>query len=233
MNRIRQYNGIFQVLITPTIQFSPDSSLMLGNWEDEDLRNFHIVDFPTLNEAQCEAFKYPDIDWHRIVLNHTHIYQRLRGLIDKIIADNEFNVEFIPTLMSPEKFKNSVFDRVMNGGERYNLRYGMTDIISFTIVNPWFSNLKALSNKIAFHREHYVRNDMRIKYQNVVDDKMIVLYGSTELGSIFEIRLIPTIIHQWVDWYAKTGFHNQEAADKVYVQLLKQQEALDNGPVLR
>ena len=37
MNRIRKYNGGFQVLITPNIKISPDASLMLGNWEGEEL----------------------------------------------------------------------------------------------------------------------------------------------------------------------------------------------------
>ncbi len=48
MNRIRKINGIYQVLLTPNIRISPDSSLILGLFEDSSLRGFSIVDFDNM-----------------------------------------------------------------------------------------------------------------------------------------------------------------------------------------
>ena len=69
MNRIRKIDNNYQVLITPDIKLSPDSSLLIGNWEDESLRNYYILQFESLNDAQAEAYNYPDIDWYRISLS--------------------------------------------------------------------------------------------------------------------------------------------------------------------
>lgn len=233
MNRIRKFGDIYQVLITPNIQIAPDSSLMIGNWEDEELRNFYILEFPTLNEAQCEAFKHPDINWYRIVLNHEHIYERLKNDLQFIINKHNFNVEFIPNLMNPTKFKNVIFDRVMQHGERFNLRYGANDIISFTIVNPWTNNLHKLSKNIEFHREHLYRNDMRIQSKRIVDNKTICLYGYTEFGTIFEIKLMPTLLYQWFVWSQNNTHHDHTYVEKLYRLYLQKQNLLDKGPILR
>lgn len=233
MNRIRNIGTSYQVLITPNIKISPDSSLMIGNWEDEEFRNFHILEFPNLRDAQCEAYNHPDIDWHRIVLNHKHIFQRLRASINELIYTHDFTVEFIPVLMDPEMFKNSVFDRVQHGGERFNFRYGMNDIISFTIVNPWSRNLHKLAKTIESHREHLYRDDLRIRNKRTVDDKVLCLYGYTEFGTIYEIKLMPTLIYHWVVWRNKHGFDKDDAAENIYQQFLQQQDILDNGIVLR
>jgi hypothetical protein len=233
MNRIRNHNGLYQVLITPSIKISPDSSLMVGNWEDEELRNFHVLEFDTLRDAQCEAFEHPDIDWYRLVLNHKHIYIRLKGDLQKIIRESGINVEFLSNLMEADTFKNIIFNRVINNGERFNLKHDANDIISFTIVNPWTSNLNKLSKLIEFHREHLYRNDLRIKSKTIVDKKIIYLYGYTEFGTIYEIKLLPTLIYQWSVWYLKHGYRNEQYADKLYKKYVKMQSDLDNGPVLR
>lgn len=233
MNRIRRYNNHYQVLLTPNIKISPDSSLMVGNWEDEELRNFHILEFDTLQDAQCEAFKHPDIDWYRIVLNHKHIYQRLKHLIENIIFNNNFRAEFIPQLMDPKMLKHTIFNRVMNNGNRFSLRHGANDIISFTIVNPWTANLHKISKAIEFAREHLYRNDVRIKTKQIIDGKIIYLYGYTEFGTLYEIKLVPTLLYHWAEWYKALGYKNDEYADKLYVKYLEQQSALDNGPILR
>ena len=122
MNRIRKQDSKYQVLITPNLQMSPDSSLLIGNWEDESLRNYSVLQFDTLNDALCEAYKSPDIDWYKIVLNHKHIFKRLEDTLQLIIADNNLNVEFRPRLVDPLTLKNIMFDRVIKGGERYGKR---------------------------------------------------------------------------------------------------------------
>lgn len=233
MNRIRRQDGIFQVLITPEIKIASDNPIMMGNWEDESLRNYYILQFETLQEAQCEALKYPDIDWLRISLNHVHIFQNLEQQLRTLIAEFGYNIDFRSKLMDGEMLKHVMFDRVMRGGERFNLSYGLNDIISFTIINPWSNNLHNLAHAIETHHSHLYRDDLRIRSKKIVDGKIICLYGYTELGTIYEIKLVPTLLNQWAEWYRKVGFRNEEAAEKLYIQVLEKQKNLDNGPIIR
>ena len=63
---------------------------------------------------------------------------------------------------------------------------------------------------------------------------MIFMYGITEAGSIYEIRLIPTLINQWALWYQKYGYLKPDYAQTLYKQYLKQQYKMDMvGPVIR
>ncbi len=233
MNRIRKYDNKFQVLITPNIKVSPDSSLIIGNFEDESLRNFHVLQFETLNDALCEAYQYPDIDWFRMVLNHKYIFKRLEDTLKQIISDNQLQVEFKSKLVEPDELKNIMFERVIRGGSRFNLRSNLNDIISFTFINPWTSNLHNISKMIEIHTEHVYRDDLRIRSKKIIDGKIICLYGFTEFGTMYEIKLIPTLLYQWSSWYNKAGYKNEEEAQKNYLQILEQQDALDNNIILR
>lgn len=233
MNRIRQSNGVYQVLITPSIKIAPDSALMVGNWDDENLRNYYVLEFQTLNDAQCEAFKHPDIDWHRLIINHEHIFYRLRSKIRSILDEFNFDVEFNSHLMSSETLKNAMFDRVLNGGERFNLRYNMTDIISFTITNPWSSILHKVAKSLELHRGHLYLDELRIRDKKIVDGKIICLYGITELGTIYEIKLLPTILQQWANWMNRYGFRQPEKGEQLYRQMLETQKRIDRTPAIR
>jgi hypothetical protein len=233
MNRIRKVENIFQVLITPSIKISPDSAIMMGNWDDSELRNFYVLEFQTLRDAECEAYKHPDIDWYRIVINHKYIFKRLETDLKRIIDDTGMTVDFYPNLMDSEMFKNTMFDRVANGGDRFSMRYGMSDLLSFTIVNPWSENLHKLSTAIENTREHLYRDDMRIRSRRIVDGKIIVLNGVTEVGSVYEIKLLPTLIYHYGEWYKKTGYLNDKNAEKVFIETKKKQQSMDNNMILR
>lgn len=227
MNRIRKKNNVYQVLITPDIKIAPDSSLLLGNWTDANLRGFNILEFNTLNDAQCEAYNYPDINWYNIVLNHQYIFSRLKKTLEDIIRNNNINVVLQSELMNPQTLKNTMFERVMRGGERYNLRYGMNNIISFTITNPWSSNLHIVSKLFENHREHVYRDDLRIRFKRVIDGNIILLYGVTEYGTTYEIRLMPTLLQQWGEWYKKSGRDNIQHANELYNSYLQSQKKID------
>lgn len=233
MNRIRKIDNKYQVLITPDIKISPDSALLIGNWEDESLRNYYILQFESLNDALCESYNYPDIDWYRITLNHEHIFKRLETTLKSIIADHNLNVEFRSTLMDPEKFKNTMFERVIKGGERFNLRYGMNDLISFTIINPWTNNLHNIAKMFENYRAHVYRDDLRLRHKKIIDGKIICLYGITEFGTIYEIRLVPTLIQQWADWNIQNSARNDAASTKLYENILKKQQSVDSGPIIK
>jgi len=233
MNRIRKVGNAYQVLITPDIKISPDSSLLIGNWTDEKLRNYYVLQYESLNDAQCKAYEDPDIDWYKLVLNHQHIYARLESTIRSILTDNNFNVDFRPVLMDHEALKDTMFNRVIKSGERFNLRHNMNDIISFTIINPWFKTLQSISTVLETYHAHLYRDDLRLRHKKVVDGKIIYLYGVTEFGTTYEIKLIPTLLQQWVEWYKKNGFRNETGANDFYNKVMKQQQQLDNGPSIK
>jgi len=232
MNRIRKINNGYQVLLTPNIKFSPDSSLMIGNWEDEELRNFQIIEFPTLQAAQCEAFKYPDIDWFKIIQNHKYIYERLKKMMKTIIDENDFMVEFVAKFMNAEEFKNVIFDRVENSGDRFSLKYGACDIISFIIINPWTNNLNKIAKCFETYRNHLHRDDLRLKYKKIIDNKTILLFGHTEFGTTYEIKIMPTLLYQWSRWIKKNDNISLEQINKLYNKYLLTQDQIDNSPVL-
>ena len=227
MNRIRNINGIWQVLITPNIRISPDSSLLIGNWDDTSLRGYTVLTFDTKRDAQNIAFHYPDIDWYRIVLNQEYIFYRLNKQISDILTQHQLNVQYIPQLMDPITFKNTMFDRVEIGGGRFNLAQNMNDIISFTIVNPWTQNLFKIAKILEKHRIHLYRDDLRLFKKKIVDGKIIFLYGMTEFGTVYEIKLIPTLLYQWSEWYKKVGHLKRNNAMKLYSQYLNLQKTID------
>lgn len=232
MNRIRKIDNIYQVLITPDISMSPDSSLMLGCWTDEYLRNYHVVSFPTMNDAMVEALKYSDINWVRLVLNHQEIFKRLKFTIKNLLDDKSYNVDFKPELMTPEKLKNIMFDRILNGGDRFNLKSNFNDIINFTIVNPWSKVLHNIAHTLETYKENIYVDVLRIREKHIIDNKIIVLYGYTELGTTYEIKLIPTLLEKWVLWNNKIGFKNEQIANKIYTNILKTQNNVDNSTIL-
>lgn len=231
MNRIRKTESGYQVLITPNMKIAPDLPVLIGNWEDADLRNFYVLTYPSLNDAQAEAYKYPDIDWFRLILNHKYIYERLDLKIKEILKDFNFNIEYQSHLMTPEEFKNKMFERVIRNGERFNLRYNFNDIISFTIVSPWSTSLHRISKVLENHRDHLYTDVLRIRYKKIVDGKTIILQGITEFGTIYEIRLVPSLLQRWSEWMNKTG-KSEEQGMQIYKRLLKQQNDVDRGPVL-
>ncbi len=232
MNRIRKVGDTWQVLITPNIRIAPDSPIIVGNWEDENLRNYYILEFDSLNDAQAEAFKYPDIDWHRFVLNHQPIFQRLRTDIKHVLDEGGFDVELRAKLMTPEEFKNAMFDRVLVGGERFNMKSHMNDLIKFTIVNPWSNVLHKAARALEQYRVWLVRDDLRIREKEVIDGKIINLNGVTEFGSVYQIQLIPTLLDQWANYARNNEYRNPQYVDLLYKKMLAQQNIFDKGPIL-
>lgn len=195
MNRIRKINNSYQVLITPGIKIASDSSLMFGSWSDPNLKGYSVKTFNTMNEAMCEAFKYPDIDWTRLVINHEHIFIRLRNLITNVLNENlAEQIQIRSNLMSGETFKNTMMDRVILNGSRFNMKDGFSDLISFTIVSPYTFVLYKASNILEKYKGHLYVDELRLRDKKIVDNKIIYLYGLTDLGTVYQIKLVPTLL---------------------------------------
>ena len=227
MNRIRKSNNIYQVLITPHIRISPDSSIILGNWTDINLRDCHILEFKSLQEAQAEAFNYPDIDWYRIVMNHKYVFERIKTVVGNILEKH--TVQIINKLTNPTEFKNKVFDRVDKQARILDFedKGFLNDIISITIINPYNTQLNEISKLIMMHSNHLWRNDLRIK-DRIDKDNEIIILGKTELGTTYTIKLITSLYHQFKKWYELEGhFMDDQFVDGKYNQMKKQQRMID------
>lgn len=236
MNRIRKTPEGYQVLLTPNISVSPDSSLMIGNWSNPELRNFRVMSFDSLNDALAESYKYADIDWYRLIINHEHIFNRLDKQIRAILANYELNVEMHSKLMGPAEFKETMFERVLHGGERFNLKENFNDLISFTIINPFTATLNKVSDILENHKEHLYRDDLRLREKAIVDGKITFLYGQTEFQTMYSIKMIPSLLHTWTQWKNKKfGPYLDDPsghADKLYKEFLQKQQMIDSGKIL-
>jgi hypothetical protein len=209
MNRIRKVKNIYQVLVSTNSSInnsidstnSPDNSYLIGNWSDANFKNYRIIELPTLNTALSESLMHPDIDWYRLILNHKHIYNRLVSLINALLVRYNFNnkVQLVSKLLSPEELKHSMFDvALMQNNNAFHLNNN--NIISFTIINPFSINLNKIANIFENYREHYNRDDLRIIKKKIIDNKIILFSGLTEFGTSYEIRLIPSLVYQYVVW---------------------------------
>ena len=224
MNRVRQYDNKFQVLITPHHIYHSGFELMLGNWTDAHLKNYRIDTFNSWEEAIEKAYQFPDINWDQMVLWHKDIFSKLYGIIKYEININNFNVEFEPKLLNSYQLKDVMFNRIMIFGERFRLGYHMNDIISFHIINPFTSNLEELAEIFS------VNQALRIVYKT--NDKGIIrLVGKTDIGTFYEIVLWPTIISHWAKW----AYANPNVPEIIKVKQLEKtvekQRKMDNSDI--
>lgn len=234
MNRIRKISdNKYQVLTNHHLRMLPDSPLYIGNIDDPDLMNYQIIETSNLNDALAESYKYSDINWKKIIDHHKYIFIRLKELIQSIINDYKLEVTFNPIYIDEGNFKNNVFERVEKYKNDTNFRFENLDIIEFDIVNPWTKNLQYIAEILTKHRGYLYRDDLRIYYEQVIKGKMIYLYGKTELGTNYKIKLIPTLLYQWLSWYYKGGYIQGEAGQKLFNKLYHQQIELDRGVVIR
>jgi hypothetical protein len=226
MNRIRKHGNKFQVLITPTQMYNPQFEILVGGWTDEYLRNFYIAEYDTMGEAQCEAFKHPDIDWEKMVLMQKNAFHDIKNLLQENINKHKFIVDFIPQYMDQYAIKNNMFNRVMQHGNRFTLAYHMNDVISYHIISPWSKNLLEIADKL--------NADPKLKlFKRYNSNGVIHLIGKTDLGTTYEIGLWPTIISQWARWVQEHPNVSQETKKQTFQEAVSKQSEIDAGFSLR
>ncbi len=227
MNRIRIGNNKYQVLITPDYIQSPSFEVMLDNWLDSSFNNYYIKEFENMQDALYEALKHPDIDWYKLVSHHVENFKKLRELLTDLIARYNITVEFKPSLITPEELKNSMFDRIILSKKQFNTTFGLNDIISFNITNPWSKNLEFIAKK--FEKE---------KSLNLFDrnykDNAIYLSGKTDIGTTYSIILMPTHIYNALRWLMKNKENTNSDAifEQVYAKAMEQQKKIDENPLV-
>jgi hypothetical protein len=235
MNRIRKYNNKYQVLFTPHQKYNTGFEFLLGSWTDEGLMRFEVKEFNTYTEAECVAMEHPDINWDQLVDYHKDQYIELKDHINAIIKNTSMATQFKAQLLTPEQTKNKMFDRVIKGQQLlqsknstsgYRINFEMNDIISFLITNPWTKNLREMES-------HLLRDD-RLNIFNIIRKNSVVhLVGRTDLGTSYEIVLVPTLLDNWMDW--RNINYNLPIARQLseLKNCINTQKLMDNTPVLR
>lgn len=207
MNRIyKKSNNEILVLITPYIYHSPDSSLLLGSWDDPFLKGFKILKFDSMNKALYEAFNHPDIDWYRIIQNHKPIYNRINRVLTELTKKLTFDVRYIPKLKTPEEFKISFFRHVDSSHFPKNDYHG---IMTFYFIHPQSHFINVLFNIIKYYPSRHNNptnlriNDMarskdylNIQYSKKINPYHIQLVGKNEFGTTYSIYLITSLFYK-------------------------------------
>lgn len=221
MNRIRENNGKFQVLITPTQRFNAGFEFMAGNWRDEDLRNYFIIEYDNIYDAQNEAFRYPDLDWEKLVLFHQGVFFDLKKRLHTVFNENKINANLDAIYQSPKQVKETMFNRVAEHGKRFTVKYCLNDVIGFHITCPTFKQLVSIAQIL----EQVPR--FRI-FKKIVVNKVIHLVGVTDVGTTFEIILWPSLIAHWAQWASTTHGVSEETKAIAFKEALKKQNLIDN-----
>jgi hypothetical protein len=221
MNRILQNNNKFQVLTTPSYVSAPSMELMLGAWSDEHLRGYKIVSFTSLQDAMDLAFKYPPINWNKLVNIHEDSFRIITNSVKKNLQQRNFIVEIDNHLMNPSELKETMFKRIEHLGERYNLYYNANDVICINIINPWTKNLYEITTLL--------KNIPELRIKKIHKSKThITLIGLTDVNTTYEIRLWTTLMAQWARWIHMNKLEPQQYFYMIN-QIIETQKNVDNG----
>lgn len=223
MNRIRQKGNIYQLLVTPP---NTDLSTMIGNWSDSNFRNFCIYEFTSMEDALYQAYDYPDLDWTRLSAFHKDIYVDLYKKIKFELDSSNFIYDFEPVLLSGEKIKEFIFNRVENYGERFFLSNNLNDVVSYHIINPWTKNLKEMAKLLSKNKR------LRIVRQDE-SNGIIKLIGETDISTNYEIVLWPTILSQWSKWVTANSNVPEKTKMLALKDAQKNQQSVDSNVEIR
>lgn len=231
MNRIRKHNGIYQVLMTNDLNNGYDSTVMMNKFSDYDISRFYIVDFTNMNDALYASLQLQDIDWEKVAINHSYIYKRLCNTIQEIIRTNKLQCNIVCEMLSGDQLKHVMFNRVMGLS---NIIYENLSLITITIHANWTQQLETIIKYLETYTYHFKRDDLRLKTKKKIDDKIYVLYGQTELGTTYNIKLMPSLIYNFVE-NVKTNKETINANDTTmkYNELLKVQNIIDANALFK
>lgn len=191
MNRIRNINNKYEVLINNNYTTNPSIELSLGELFNTQLRNYEIKEYDNLQDAINEAYNYPPLNYNKMHSDSIDNFKKLLYLINKILQNQNVNIK--PKLLLPEEIKNMLFDRIKQKGRRFTFYYNFNDIIAFDIINPYYHNLIQIINILQETKELRI-----IKIEKTLTH--IKLVGLTDNNILYEIRLWTSIIYNYMTW---------------------------------
>ena len=235
MNRIRRVGNTFQCLITPTQKYNTGIEHILGFWTDESMIGFEVKTFDNYQDAECETYGLPNIDWDALVIHHSECFGFLRDKIKHTLNRSNIACEFKQNLATPEQVKTRMFNRVFKGQKMmenkqssngFRTIYDMNDIISFTIINPWTQNLKDIVKCL-------IKTDRLNIIYKIEKNSSIKLVGRTEIGTTYEIILLTSLIHNWNQWRELNASASESRLMSSFTNCIKTQKIVDSSRALR
>lgn len=228
MNRIREYNGKYEVLITPTQLYDTGFELLMGNWPDSNLVGFSVKQFNTLNDAMCEAYMHPDINWDKLVIFQKDNFHNLKKKIIEIIKRHQLVVDFEAKIMTPSELKDVMFDRVKNIGNKFSLPYYMNDIISFKLINTYSKNLQTIYRILSEYSELRIIKKITPVFNGQKAMPLIQVIGKTDNSVTYEITLMTNVIANWMKWISQNPQLDNITKRNTFEEAIEIQNKIDN-----
>jgi hypothetical protein len=133
-------------------------------------------------------------------------------------------------IMTPHETKNILFDRVLKGqmskDNIFRLVYDMNDIVSIIISNPWTENLIELE-------KHLLKHSRLNLFSKLERNGVTHLIGRTDIGTTYEIVLVPELIKHWMQWKKKNSILPTNRHISSLNNILNTQKIIDNNSRLR
>lgn len=156
-------------------------------WTEDVLEYDHNDKNPLYSQFKPSFMKFCDElqqnSIKNMIDNHKPCFDLLSGVMQDILEGikNKYVVWFQSRLKSID----SLYDKINVRGIKE-----IKDIIGFRIIYPWTSGLYEIADLLESVKELCIYSkEMR------ENNKVIYLYGKTNLGSTYEIQLWPTIIY--------------------------------------
>ena len=191
MNRIRNINDKYEVLINNNYTTNPSIEISLGELFNTQLRNYEIKILNNLQDALNLAYEYPPLNFNKMHSDCVDNFKKLTYIINKILKEQNVNIK--PKLLLPDEIKNMLFDRILQKGRRFTFYYNFNDIISFDIINPYYHNLIEISSILQQTKELRI-----IKIEKTLTHIKVI--GLTDNNITYEIRLWTSILFNFMTW---------------------------------
>lgn len=235
MNRIRRVGNVYQCLTSPYRKYDTGFETLLGSWTDEAMMGFDVKTYHTYKEAENDIYDMPDINWDALVNFHKDSFLMIKQIINNSLDRSGISTDFKYHMATPEQTKNRMFDRVIKGQEimaskntteGFRIVYDMNDIISFVIINPWIDNLRLITDRL-------IKTARLNIFKKIEKECITQLIGRTDIGTTYEIILIPSIIHNWMSWRDNNRDKTKDVIDSTFRNCIRTQKLIDSTPILR
>lgn len=213
MNRIRNINNKYEVLINNNYTTNPSIEVSLGELFNTQLRNYEIKIFDNLQDALNLAYNYPPLNFNKMHSDCVDNFKKLTYLINKVLKEQNVNIK--PKLLEPDEIKNMLFDRILQKGRRFTFYYNFNDIISFDIINPYYHNLIQLINILQQTKELRI-----IKIEKTLTHIKVI--GLTDNNITYEIRLWTSILFNFMTWIKNNNKNLLDYMNELQLKLNEQ-----------